>query len=136
REKYLVAPDAGGAQAVADLPLVLIDLRGVDVAIAEPQPLLDQRRADADAQRPLHQPRPGSSAQFPGAEPDRRDLCAVGLDEIHREVSRHRIYDRQPVPFYFAWGCSRNFESTPQSPLRQGRIRWPARQKPSPASGR
>ena len=74
-EEYLVALHAGGAQALADLALVLVDLRGVDVAIAEPQRLLDDARA-------------GASAQFPGAQPDRRDFCAVGLDEVHQRVSR------------------------------------------------
>ena len=36
RHEYLVASDPRGAQTLADLALVLIDLRGVDVAIAEP----------------------------------------------------------------------------------------------------
>ena len=72
-DEDLVALDAGGAQALADLALVLVDLRGVDVAIAEPQRLLDQ-------------PRAGASAQFPGAEPDRRDSGAIGLDEVHRRI--------------------------------------------------
>ena len=34
-DEHVVAPDAGGAQSLADLAFVLIDLRGVDVAIAE-----------------------------------------------------------------------------------------------------
>ena len=52
RHEYLVAPDPRGAQALADLALVLIDLRGVDVAITEPQRLLDQTRAGSPAQLP------------------------------------------------------------------------------------
>jgi hypothetical protein len=52
--KDLVALDLGGAQAFADLALVFINLRGVDVAIAEPQRLLDQTRT-------------GPPTQFPGA---------------------------------------------------------------------
>ena len=60
-DEHLVARHAGGAQPLADLALVLVDLRGVEVAIAEPQRLLDQPRADA-------------SAQLPGAEPDRGNL--------------------------------------------------------------
>ena len=62
--------DARSAQALADLAFVLVDLRGVDVAIAELDRLLDQ-------------PRAGSPAQLPGAEPDRRDFCAIGFDELH-----------------------------------------------------
>jgi hypothetical protein len=42
RHEHIVALDPGGAQAIADLAFVLVDLRGVDVAIAEPQRLLDQ----------------------------------------------------------------------------------------------
>src|SRR3979409_1098360 len=73
--EHVVAPDPRGAQALADLAFVLIDLGGVDVAIAELQRLLDQ-------------PRAGSSAQLPGAEPDRRNLRAAGLDELHVRVLR------------------------------------------------
>src|SRR5207245_1373914 len=62
-----------GAQAVADLALVLIDLGGIEVAIAEPQRLLDQPRATA-------------AAQLPGAEPDRGDFGAVGFDKKHGRV--------------------------------------------------
>src|ERR1700709_1877612 len=69
--EHLVAFDAGRAQAVPDLAFIVIDLRGVDVAIAELYRLLDQTRA-------------GSTAQFPGAQPDRGNLGAIGLDELHR----------------------------------------------------
>jgi hypothetical protein len=68
--KHLVAADSRCAQALADLPLVLIDLRGIDMAVTEFQRLLDDARATA-------------AAQLPGAKPDRRDLCAVSLDELH-----------------------------------------------------
>ena len=67
----IVAVDAGSAQAVANLAFVLIDLSGIDMAIAEPERLLDQTRA-------------GPPAQFPRAEPDRRNSCAVGFNELHR----------------------------------------------------
>lgn len=73
-EEDLVAADAGSAHAVADLALVVIDLGGVDVAIAEPQRLLDHARAEP----PI---------QLPGPEPDRRDPCAIGFDEQHEESS-------------------------------------------------
>ena len=57
--EHLVALGARGAKTLADLALVLVDLGGIDVAIAEPQRLLDQARA-------------GSPAQLPGAEPEQR----------------------------------------------------------------
>jgi hypothetical protein len=62
--KHIVAVDAGSTQAVANLAFVLIDLSGIDMAIAEPERLLDQTRA-------------GSPAQFPRAEPDRRILAPL-----------------------------------------------------------
>src|SRR5882672_5963761 len=68
RHEHLIAPRSRSSQALADLAFVLIDLSGVDVAVTEPQRLLDQARA-------------GSPAQFPGSQPDRRDFCAVGLNE-------------------------------------------------------
>src|SRR5258708_36884257 len=74
RDEHIVASHSRSAQALADLAFVVIDLRGVDVAIAEPQRLLDQTGA-------------GSPAQFPGAEPDRGNFGAVGLDEMHGTYS-------------------------------------------------
>src|SRR5665213_3131572 len=72
--EHVVALDSGGAQAVADIAFVLVDLRGVDVAIAEPQRLLDQTGA-------------GAPAQFLGTEPDRGNDSAVGLDdELHGRI--------------------------------------------------
>jgi hypothetical protein len=44
RHEYLVASNLRGAQTFSDLALVLIDLRGVDVAIPEAKRLLDQTR--------------------------------------------------------------------------------------------
>src|ERR1700682_492649 len=70
RDEHIVAPDPRSVQALADLAFVLIDLRGVDVAVAEPQRLLDQTCA-------------GSPPQLPGAQPDRGNFGAVGLDELH-----------------------------------------------------
>src|SRR6266851_1947361 len=70
RDEHIVASHSRSAQALANLAFVLIDLRGVDVAIAEPQRLLDQTCA-------------GSPPQLPGAEPDRGNFGAVGLDELH-----------------------------------------------------
>ena len=66
-DEHLVARHAGGAQPLAHLALVVVHLRGVDVAVAEPQRLLDHARA-------------GASAQIPGAETDERDAGAFGFD--------------------------------------------------------
>src|SRR5471030_1579570 len=81
-DEHLVAADPRGAQAFADLAFVLIDLRGVDVAIAELERLLDQARA-------------GSPAQLPGTEPDRGDFGAVGFNELHSwapgQIERHYV---------------------------------------------
>jgi hypothetical protein len=68
-DKDLVALDAGSPQALTDLALVLIDLRGIDMAVTEPDRLLDQARA-------------GPPAQLPGAEPDRGNFGAMGFDEL------------------------------------------------------
>src|SRR5215207_7894875 len=78
-EEDLIALHARGAQALADLAFVLVHLRGVDVAIAEPQRLLDD-------------PRAGASAQFPGAQPDRRNSCAIGFEKQHRLHPRTSPY--------------------------------------------
>jgi hypothetical protein len=66
-DKHLIPPDARGAQPLADLAFVLIDLRGIDMAVTEFQRLLDHAGA-------------GSPAQFPGAQADRRDSRAIGFD--------------------------------------------------------
>src|ERR1700730_14655737 len=72
--EHILAPDLRGAQALADLAFVLIDLRGVDVAIAELQRLLDQTRA-------------GSPAPVPGAAPNGGVFSAVGVNDLHRRYS-------------------------------------------------
>ena len=54
--------------SLPDLAFVLIDLRGVDMTVTEPQGLLDQTRA-------------GAPPQFPGTKPDRGNVGAIGLDE-------------------------------------------------------
>ena len=81
RDENVVAPEPRGAQALADLAFVFIDLRGVDMAIAELDRLLDHARA-------------GPPAQLPGAEPDRRDFSAVGLETLHQAGTRT---DRAPL---------------------------------------
>src|SRR5712671_6936671 len=42
-----------------------------------------------NSQRLLDQARAGSPAQFPGAQPDRGDFCAIGLNELHRGLPDH-----------------------------------------------
>ena len=74
-DEHLVARDARGAQRLADLALVVVHLRRVDVAIAEPQRLLDDARA-------------GAPAQLPGAETDQRNTRAVRVDDLHHKVPR------------------------------------------------
>ena len=84
-DEHLVALDAGGAQPLPDLALVVVHLGGVDVAIAEPQRLLDDARA-------------GAPAQVPGAETDERDAGAVALLRPARSTfhpARNRL--RRPI---------------------------------------
>ena len=66
-DEHVAALDAGRAQTFTDFALVVIHLGGVDVPVAEPQRLLDDARA-------------GAAAQFPGAEADQRNPCAVCFD--------------------------------------------------------
>src|SRR6185295_4968017 len=73
-DEDLAALHAGGAQPLPDLAFVVVHLGGVDMAIAQPQRLLDHARA-------------GLAAQVPGAETDERNLCAVGLDGLHHSCS-------------------------------------------------
>ena len=47
--EHVVALGARGAKAFANLALVFVELRGIDVAIAEPQRLLDDAGAGAAA---------------------------------------------------------------------------------------
>src|SRR5947208_8690834 len=74
-EEDLIALDARKAQAFADLAFVVVHLCRVDMAIAEPQCLFDEART-------------GASTQFPGAQPDRRNSCAIGFDKQHRLYPR------------------------------------------------
>ena len=60
---------AGGADTLANIALVVVHLRGVDVAVAVGDGLLDQPRAVLAAQRP-------------GAEPDQRDLRSRWLRRL------------------------------------------------------
>jgi hypothetical protein len=68
-DEHLVAGNAGRAHAFADLALVVVHLRGVDVAVAKAQRLLDQAGAAA-------------TTQVPGAETDHRDARAMGFDDL------------------------------------------------------
>ena len=74
-DEHLLALDARGAQPLADFALVVVHLRGIDVAVAEPQRLLDQ-------------PCAGAPAQVPGAETDQRDARAMGFDHLHDRILR------------------------------------------------
>src|SRR5581483_8628123 len=76
-EEDVVALHAGCTHPVPDLALVLIDLRGVEMAIAE-------------FQRLLHKARTGASAQLPGAKSDCGDFGAIGLDDMHGKRARQR----------------------------------------------
>ena len=38
----------------------------------------------------LDDARAGPVAQFPGAQPDRRDFCAIGFDKMHTGTLLHR----------------------------------------------
>src|SRR6516225_1233466 len=67
RQKDIAALDAGGMQALAYFTLIIVHLRGVDVAVAEPQRL-------------FHHANASPPAQIPGAEPNERDLGAVRSD--------------------------------------------------------
>ena len=69
-QKYVVALHAGRPNAFADFTLIAIVLRRVDVAVANLQGRLDGFDADRALQR--H-----------GAKADRRNLCAIGFDDVH-----------------------------------------------------
>ena len=77
RDKNFAALDAGRAQALADIALVVIHLGGVDMPVAEAQRLLDDARA-------------GAAAQFPGAKPDQRNVCAIRRDAWDGSEFAHR----------------------------------------------
>ena len=96
--EQFVALDAGSAHAVADVALIVVHFRGVDVAVAKPQGLFDDARA-------------GAPAQFPGAEPDQRDFGAVGLDAWDWFDRCHAV------------NCSRDCDRNPGDNLRRGKPR-------------
>ena len=73
-DEHVLAPDAGRAQPLAHLALVVVDLGRVDMPIAEPQRLLDEAGTDA-------------TFQLPRSEPDGRDTRSMGLDDGHRALS-------------------------------------------------
>jgi hypothetical protein len=68
-DESLVTADAGGVQPLSHLAFVVVKLRGIDVAIAEPQRLLDDTGT-------------GTPAQLPGAEPNERNAGTVRLDNV------------------------------------------------------
>src|SRR5579883_1377476 len=81
RDEELVASHPRGADALAHFAFIVVDLRRIDMPVAQPQRLFDN-------------PRAGAPAQLPGAEADQRDFCSVGLktwyryDRIHLSSSR------------------------------------------------
>jgi hypothetical protein len=83
-DEDVVAPDPAGAQTFPDLALIAVHLGGVDVAVSEPQRLLDHPRAQPPA-------------QIPGAETDRRNPRAVRLDIRHRHGVAPRLDWHPPV---------------------------------------
>ncbi len=60
----------GGANALSHLALILIDLRGINVAITE-------------AKRLFNEPCTGSPAQLPGTESDSRNARAARFNDFH-----------------------------------------------------
>src|ERR1044072_5454521 len=75
-DKHVDALDAGRVQALADFALIVVHLRGVDVAITE-----SQRRFDhAGACTP---------AQIPGAKPKQRNLGVTRRDAGHACIRVH-----------------------------------------------
>ncbi len=70
RHEHLVTANVRRVDALADIALVLIDLCGVDVAIAEPDRLLDDACTNA-------------ATQFPCPEANGRDAGAVCFHELH-----------------------------------------------------
>ncbi len=68
--EHIAALDAGRAHAVADFTLILVNLRRIDMTIAEPNCLLDDARA-------------GAAAQFPSPQAYRWDVGAIRLDGQH-----------------------------------------------------
>src|SRR5271168_3952500 len=72
-----VAPlDRRSADAVADFALIIVHFGGVDMAVAEPQSLLDDARANP-------------AAQIPGAEPEQRNAGAIRAHRGDRSDRTH-----------------------------------------------
>src|SRR5271156_6333561 len=78
----VVALDAGGVQPLAHFALVIVHFRGVDVAIAEPQSLLDNART-------------GAAAQIPCAKANQGNFRTLGLDARYRSHVAHVSYGAQ-----------------------------------------
>jgi hypothetical protein len=74
-DEDLIARQTGGAKPFADLRLIAIHLRRVDMAIAELQRLRD----GADAGRATHRP---------GAETESRNFNAFDRDRLHGFLDR------------------------------------------------
>ena len=106
-QENLVAPDAGGADALADLAFVLIDLRGIDMAVAE----LDRLLHEAGAGRPRNSqvPSPMAGILAPLAstncimashgwigddETASVALCRAGDRAANRALAAHRVPTR------------------------------------------
>src|SRR5215470_10910503 len=73
-DEHLLASDAGAAHGLADLALVVVHRRGIDVAIAEAQRLLDDALA-------------GAPAQLPGPQSESGNARTIGLDILHGQIS-------------------------------------------------
>jgi hypothetical protein len=71
-DENALAPDPRRPQTVAHLAFVVVHLRSIDMAVAEPQCLLDDARASA-------------SAQFPGAQTYERNARAFHVDDVHHD---------------------------------------------------
>ncbi len=74
RHEHVRPGDAGRANALTDFSLVVVHLRGIDMAaITETKRLLDNTRA-------------GASAQLPRPEPNRRNARTICFNELHDPV--------------------------------------------------
>jgi hypothetical protein len=82
-EEDIAAGNAGCLNRFADLSLVAIDLRGVDMAETE----LDRLRHDAQHVRAWHAKR---------AEAESGDMCAIGADCLHGNVLSGRKPGTRP----------------------------------------
>ncbi len=115
-DEDVAARNAGGTQPLPHLTFVFVDLGRVDMAVADAQRLFDHARA-------------GASAQFPVAEPDRRNGRAVCVDELHDNPSaaiegRWRSGEKEDFPHAPAMvvlaSAMRGRQSPPSPPIRVG----------------